>query len=214
MSNDYYILEDGEQTGPFTFDELIDMGPDIHTRILSSNEQRWQDACDLPELYPYFEAQGIYLPTGDNLASFWWRLLAFAIDYLIICFVLGFILALVAPGMVASKMQSYNEMLKMSRSLPYSDMLKLQLILYFAIIVNDLIGELSPMKGSPGKKVCGMVVVDIDGTGLTMGKALLRSIGKIISLSFYGLGFLSIFFSEHNQAMHDYLAKTYVVKRD
>ncbi len=213
MSGDYYILEDGEQTGPFSFDELIDMGLEIHTRVLSPMAEGWQDACDLPEFYRYFEAKGIYFPTGDNLASFWWRLLAFIIDYFIICMVLGFILAIVAPGMIAAKMQSYDDMLKMSRNLPYSDVLRLQLILYFAIIVNDLIGELSPMKGSFGKRICKLVVVDIDGTGLSFGKALLRSVAKIISLSFYGLGFFSIFFSEHRQAMHDYLAKTYVVKR-
>lgn len=214
MGNDYYILEDGEQTGPYSFDELTGMGLDVHTRVLSPSADTWQDACDLPEFYPYFESIGIYLPTGDNLASFWWRLLAFVIDYLIICFVLGFILALVAPGMVASKMQSYNDMVKMSRSLPYSDVLKLQFMLYSAIIINDLIGGLSAMKGSVGKRICKLVVVDIDGAGLNLGRTLLRSVGKIISLSFYGLGFLSIFFSEHNQAMHDYLAKTYVVKRD
>jgi uncharacterized RDD family membrane protein YckC len=214
MSGDYYILEDGEQTGPFSFDELIDMGLEIHTRVLSPLAEGWLDACDLPEFYPYFEANGIYFPTGDNLASFWWRLLAFIVDYLIICFVLGFILAIVAPGFVTAKMQSYNDMLKMSRNLPYSDVLKLQIILYFAILVNDLIGGLSAMKGSIGKRICKLVVVDIDGTGLNFGKALLRSIGKILSLSFYGLGFLSIFWSEHRQALHDYLAKTYVVKRD
>ena len=213
MNNNYFILEDGEQTGPFTFDELMDMGLDIHTRVLSPLADTWQDACDLPEFYPYFDSVGVYLPTGDNLASFGWRLLAFIIDYLIICFVLGFILAIVAPDMVAAKMQSLNDMLKMSRSMPYSDVLKLQIAFYLAIIINDMIGTMSAMRGSVGKRICKLVVVDIDGTSLSFGKALLRSIGKIISLSFYGLGFVSIFFSEHRQAMHDYLAKTYVVKR-
>jgi len=189
MNNDYFILEDGEQTGPFTFDELMDMGLDIHTRVLSPLADNWQDACDLPEFYPYFESIGVYLPTGDNLASFWWRLLAFMIDYLIISFVLSFIIMMVAPGFLMSIMQSYNDMLKSAHNIAYSDMLKLQFALYFAILVNDLIGGLSPMKGSIGKRVCKLVVVDIDGTGLSFGKALLRSIGKIISLSFYGLVF-------------------------
>ena len=54
MNSDYYILEDGEQKGPFTFDELIEMEPDLHTRVLSPNADGWQDACDLPELYDYF----------------------------------------------------------------------------------------------------------------------------------------------------------------
>ena len=214
MNNDYYILEDGEQKGPFTFDELTAMELDIHTRVLSPLADTWQDACDLPEFYSYFESYGIYFPTEDNLASFWWRLLAFVIDYLIISFVLGFILAIVIPSIVTVKMQSYDDLLKLSRSLPYSDMLKLQLIFYATLIIYDSIGEASAMKGSPGKRICKLVVVDPDGTGLSFSKALLRSVGKIVSLSFYGLGFLSIFFTEHRQALHDYIAKTYVVKRD
>ena len=213
MDNNYFILEDGEQTGPFTFDELMDMGLDIHTRVLSPLADTWQDACDLPEFYPYFESVGVYLPTGDNLASFWWRLLAFIIDYMIISFVMASIIVIIAPSFLTSIMRSYNDMLKSTHNIDYSDMLKLQFALYFAILVSDIIGGLSPMKGSIGKRACKLVVVDIDGVGLSFGKVLLRSVGKIVSLYFYGLGFLSIFFSEHRQAMHDYLAKTYVVKR-
>jgi uncharacterized RDD family membrane protein YckC len=214
MNNGYYIAEEGEQRGPFTLDELMELEIDIHSRILSPEAETWQDACDLPELYPYFEAMGVYFPTGDNLASFGWRLLAFLIDYLIISFVLSFIIMMVAPGFLTSLTQSYNNMLKSSHNIVYGDMLKLELVIYLAIIVNDLIGNLSAMKGSIGKRICKLVVVDVDGTGLSFGKALLRSVGKIVSLSFYGLGFLSIFFGEHRQAMHDYLAKSYVVKRD
>jgi uncharacterized RDD family membrane protein YckC len=214
MNNGYYIIEDGEQKGPFTLNELTALEIDIHSRILSPDAETWQDACDLPELYPYFEALGVYFPTGDNLASFGWRFLAFLIDYIIISFVLSLIITIVAPGFLVSIMKSYNDMLKSSRGIDYSDMLKLEIGVYLAIIINDLIGGLSAMRGSIGKRICKLVVVDVDGTGLSFGKILLRSVGKIISLSFYGLGFLSILFTEHRQAMHDYLAKSYVVKRD
>ncbi len=214
MGHEYFILEDGEQKGPFTFDELTDLEIGIHDRILSPLADTWQDACDLPELYPYFEAQGVYFPTGDNLASFWWRLLAFMIDYLIISFVLGIVLTILIPNIVAVKIQSYDELLKFSRSLPEGDMIKLQLIFYVTLIIYDSVGEMSSIKGSLGKRICKLVVVDVDGTGLSFSKALIRSLGKIASLAFYGAGFLSIFFTEHRQALHDYLARTYVVKRD
>jgi len=210
MGSDYYILQDGEQKGPFTFDELIDLGLEIHTSILSPTANGWQDACDLPEFYPYFESRGIYLPTGDNIASFWWRLLAYAIDYFILSFVMQYILTILASRGIKFNLQSYNALITM----PVSQLLELQLISSLTLIVYNSACEASAMKGSIGKRICKLVVVDIDGQGLTYINALLRSVGKAFSVFVLYLGFFSIFFSEHRQALHDYLAKTYVVKRD
>jgi uncharacterized RDD family membrane protein YckC len=210
MNSDYYILEDGEQTGPFSFDELTDMELEIHTRVLSPYAEGWQDACDLPELYPYFEAQGIYFPTGDNLASFWWRLLAYLIDWVILYFVTQFIFIFLATRGITFNIQSYDDLMK----LPVSQILELQLISSVPLIIYNSVCESSPMKGSVGKRICRLVVVDIDGVGLNYPNALVRSIGKAFSIAILYGGFLSIFFSEHRQALHDYLAKTYVVKRD
>jgi len=210
MSDGYYILEEGEEKGPYTFDELTDMAIGIHDRILSPTVETWQYACDLPELYPYFVAQEIYLPTGDNLASFGWRLLAFIIDYFILSFLLTILISLVPSIGVSFKLQSYNDLLK----LPASEMVRLQVIVYVSLLIYNSVCEASAMEGTVGQRICKLVVVDIDGMRLSYLIALLRSAGKVISLFFYGLGFLSIFFTEHRQAMHDFLAKTYVVKRD
>jgi hypothetical protein len=62
MNNEYYILEDEEQLGPFSFDELIKRDIDIHTSILAPKASEWQYASELPELYAYFEAKDIYFP--------------------------------------------------------------------------------------------------------------------------------------------------------
>ncbi len=210
MGNEYYILEDGEQTGPYTFDELTDMGLDIHTRILSPGAEGWQDACDLPELYPYFEAQGIYLPTGDNLASFGWRLLAYIIDYVIYSILMQYTLVILSSMGIVFKIGSIDDLLKM----PVLQVLQLQLIYSLVIIVYNSICEASPMKGSVGKRIFKLVVVDVEGQGLSFLNALLRSAGKALSIFFIYTGFISILFTEHRQAFHDYLAKTYVVKRD
>ena len=210
MNNDYFILEDGEQKGPFTFAELTDRGLGIHERILSSQAEDWQDACDLPEFYPYFENCGIYLPTGDNLASFGWRLLAYVVDYIILSFVIQFIFIILASRGIKFNLQSVDDLLKLSAK----DLLILQLISSLPLIIYNSICEASPMQGSVGKKLCKLVVVDIDGVRLSYPNALLRSIGKAFSVAFLCLGFISILFTEHRQALHDFLAKTYVVKRD
>jgi len=208
MAQEYYILEDGEQQGPYTFNELTAMDLDIHTRILSPLADNWQDACDLPEFYPYFESQGIYLPTGDNLASFGWRFLAWIIDYFLISVLASFIVnALIANGTVHA-MQSYAALLKASPR----ELFIVQLSFIIPLIIYNTLCEASPMKGSIGKKICRLVVVDIDGMGLTFVNALLRSFGKAISVFLLYIGFVTIFFTEHKQALHDQLARTYVVK--
>ncbi len=208
MTDAYYILEDNEQKGPFTFAELTEIELDIHTRVLSPLADTWEDACDLPELYSYFLAQGIYFPTEDNLASFWRRLLAFIIDIVIISIVMDVIVAILISKGIISNITTFQAYSKM----PYSELLLLQVILYSLLILYNSIGEASAMKGSVGKKICKLVVVDADGVGLTYMNALIRSIGKVVSLFFYGIGFLSIFWSDHRQALHDFLARTYVVK--
>jgi uncharacterized RDD family membrane protein YckC len=209
MTNAYYILENGEQKGPFTFDELIDKGIGLHARVLSPTADGWQDACDLPEFFEYFEAHGIYFPTEDNLASFWWRLLAFIIDDLILSFLMAVIFIILASLGLSFKLQSYDDLLKLS----INEKLTLQFATYLTLVIYNSICEASPMKGSIGKRLCKMVVVDADGEGLTYLNALSRSVGKVLSIAVFYLGFVSIFFSEHRQALHDYLAKTYVVKR-
>ena len=208
MAHEYYILEDGVQQGPYTFHELTAMDLDIHTRVLSPQAEKWEDACDLPELYPYFESRGIYLPTGDNLASFGWRFLAWVIDYFLISFLASFIVnALIANGVVHA-MSSYATLLKASPR----ELFIVQLSFIVPLIIYNTVCEASPMKGSIGKKLCRLVVVDIDGMGLTFVNALLLSFGKSISVFLLYIGFITIFFTEHKQALHDQLAKTYVVK--
>jgi uncharacterized RDD family membrane protein YckC len=207
MNNQYYILVDNEQSGPFSYDELTEMDIDVHTRILSPLAESWQDACDLPEFYPYFESRGIYLPTGDNLASFGWRFLAWIFDYLVVSYLTSFVVKVLVLQKVIPVIQSYEALMKEPRVL-----LILQISFSLTLILYNSICEASPMKGSIGKKFCRIVVVDIDGMRLSYLNALLRSAGKAVSILILYTGFLSIFFSEHRQALHDMLAKTYVVK--
>jgi len=200
MSDAYYIIKDDEEKGPYTFNELIRLRLEIDTRVLSPMATNWEDACDVPELSSYFESLGIYFPAKSNLASFWWRLLAYVIDFIIIEVSTYFVLdRLAIAGVIDSHV--------------LTDMLLALVFFQIVIILYNTICEVTPMKGSIGKRICKLVVVDIDGSGIGFLRALKRNIYKILSRLLFYLGFLRVLWDEHRQAWHDEFVRAYVVRR-
>lgn len=209
MNNDYYILEEGDKKGPFTFDELVAMEIDLHARVLSPQADTWEDACDLPEFYEYFGSIGIIFPTEDNLASFWWRLLAFFIDLFLISFLLSFLITVFDPKLI----KVLDPKLIMNTTKFYAERQIISYLTFGVFILYNTLFEASGLKGTLGKKLCKLVVVDGDGVGPTFFMSLSRNLGKGITMYFlFGIGFLSIFWSQYRQGMHDYLAKTFVLR--
>jgi uncharacterized RDD family membrane protein YckC len=208
MINTYYILQDGEKTGPYTQYELMDMDIDVKTMVLSPLGNDWQHASELPEFYEYFESKGIYFPTEDNLATFWWRLLAYVIDYIVLVIIVmifgvGLGVVLTLTGYPVDKFDAEKAENKILLNLA-------------GIVVNILyhsVFEATYMRGSIGKVVCKLAVVDADGQKLSFGRALKRNFGKILSSIAIGIGFLNILWDEHRQGWHDQIAKTYVILR-
>ena len=62
-----------------------------------------------------------------------------------------------------------------------------------------------------GKRAMGLYVADEHGNGITYSKAILRSLGKILSSMILGIGYIIGLFSEEKQCLHDMIAKTYVL---
>ena len=83
-------------------------------------------------------------------------------------------------------------------------MILLQIITGVTLIVYNTVGEVSQLKGSIGKFLFRLVVVDVEGFGQSFLIALLRNFVKVFSV---------FFVTEHRQAIHDLLAKTYVVRK-
>ena len=67
------------------------------------------------------------------------------------------------------------------------------------------------MKATIGKKICNLVVVNIDGDSPSLLAVVGRNLGVIMSIILW-VPFLSMLFNEHRQNWYDSLAKTYVVK--
>ena len=80
-------------------------------------------------------------------------------------------------------------------------------------ILYCIIGELSPMQGTFGKKVMGISVRSVNNKPLTIGQAFGRNFAKILSYAPCLLGFIWAFFTYGNRAWHDSLSKTAVTER-
>ena len=63
-----------------------------------------------------------------------------------------------------------------------------------------------------GKTIMKLKVIDFNHLGrVTFIQALIRSMGRIISESFFYIGFLMAFYTESRQTLHDKFGKTLVV---
>jgi uncharacterized RDD family membrane protein YckC len=72
--------------------------------------------------------------------------------------------------------------------------------------------ESSSWQGTIGKKVLGLRVTDMNGNRIGFGKATGRYFGKILSAMICLVGFIMAAFTEKQQALHDIMAGTLVVK--
>ena len=72
--------------------------------------------------------------------------------------------------------------------------------------------ESSSREGTYGKNWLGLAVRDENGLPLTASKAWARNFAKIISFLPFGMGYVAGFFDKRQQAFHDRIAGTIVVK--
>lgn len=83
---------------------------------------------------------------------------------------------------------------------------------FFLILYSPLCLS-SPYRATIGKIAFGIIVVYGNGKQLTFFRALVRELGKYLSLLTLGFGFLMIGFTKNKQGLHDLLARTVVVDR-
>lgn len=70
--------------------------------------------------------------------------------------------------------------------------------------------ESSSHQATLGKKVLGMVVTDLSGNRLSLGRAIGRYFAKIVSAIILCIGFIMVAFTEKKQGLHDMIAGTLV----
>ncbi len=140
-----------------------------------------------------------------DYAGFWWRVLAYLIDGVImsaIFFPLGIGVGL---GLASSGADESSPLLPVV-NLGLNGVQILTAWLYHAFL------ESSSWQGTIGKKVCGLRVTDLDGNQISFAKATGRYFGMILSGMICFVGFIMVAFTEKKQGLHDLMAGTLVLK--
>jgi uncharacterized RDD family membrane protein YckC len=138
-----------------------------------------------------------------EVVGFGRRLAASLLDGLLLGF-LTFILV-AAIGFVALLI----DMFRAEQVIPFD-----RLIILAAAILSLVyyVGYWSTSGQTLGKTMLGLKVVDRTGSPLSIGKAVLRYLGYLISAAIFSLGFVWIAFDQKRQGWHDKIAGTYVVE--
>lgn len=143
-----------------------------------------------------------------NYATFWHRLGAYLIDYVIISLVTC-PLGIVTGALSAVAEQSGGGDAAQAASAGMTVLLYAVAIvagwLYHALM------ESSSWQGTLGKRVLGIRVTDLDGNRVNFGRATGRYFGKIISGMICAVGFIMVLFTERKQGLHDMMASTLVL---
>ena len=166
---------------------------------------------------PY--SQNNYNYYNEPYAGFWKRVAAYLIDGVIIYIVSVMIniILVVALGINTALLSSFANNYSFAESSIPAELVTYYLV---AILINVIISwlyfalmESSSKQGTIGKLAVGIKVTDYDGNKISFIRATGRYFGKIISSFILGIGFLMAGFTERKQALHDYLASTYVVNK-
>lgn len=137
-------------------------------------------------------------------AGFWWRVLAYFIDYVIIVvafFIIGGVLGL-GFGLSSANAATIGTLT-----------LFLVLVAFVGVWLYHALGESSRWKGTFGKRACGLVVVDETGNQISFGRATGRYFAKVISGIILCVGYMMAGWTRRKQGLHDMIAGTLVLRR-
>ncbi len=91
---------------------------------------------------------------------------------------------------------------------------RLIMVCGLALSVVYYVGSWATSGQTLGKTLAGIKVISVDGSSVSLGKALLRYLGYILSGALLSLGFLWVALDPKRQGWHDKMAGTYVVHSD
>nr|WP_240472298.1 RDD family protein [Thioalkalivibrio versutus] len=151
---------------------------------------------------------GVSDATDLRYAGFWYRVLAWVIDYVLSLIVTLFIVLPI--GFL------YGIMMMGSATGPEIEASAEGLGHTLGIVIAWLywtVFESSGWQATPGKRMLGLRVTDAEGNRIGFGRANARYWSKILSALILFIGFLMVAFTRRKQGLHDLIASTLVLRR-
>lgn len=169
--------------------------------------QRW---LPVTQTGPSSPASGTYV----QHAGFWLRFVAYLIDgaILLVSELVVFLVFGLVGGALDGTLSSAG-----SSSAPVGPAGTITSLLAWLMVLAGTwlyfgLQESSPYQATPGKRVLGLKVVDLEGRRLSFGRATARWFSKIPSGLICYIGFFMAGFTERKQALHDMIAATLVIR--
>lgn len=142
-------------------------------------------------------------------AGFWLRAIAYLIDTLLLTIVLGtFVLG---PLMERAGLSSKDPWIFFTNG--SRQVLAINLLMVMAQWIYWALLESSPWQATPGKRILGLYVTNLEGKRITFARASGRYFAKIISTLTIFVGYLMAGFTPKKQALHDMIAECLVLKK-
>jgi len=151
-------------------------------------------------------------------AGFWIRFIASFLDTLFLALPVGIVIYFLSDGHWFDFTQ-YQQNLQMAMSgnphaldnQPHTSF-RWELIFEMSVLIVTVVFWDKWGGTTPGKRMVGIKIVDAKTfEDISNKQAITRSLGYIISLIPFGLGFLMVAFRKDKRALHDLLANTAVI---
>ncbi len=156
-------------------------------------------------------------------AGFWWRVLAWMIDSMVLAAVdelIGFTTGLSQIGVSTNPQSDAGPVSNIAYSSLSLSMPAVHLVGGGLTLVTVLLNlayfsllESSRWQATLGKLACRLRVTDEIGRRIGLGRATGRNLAKYLSALTLGIGFLMVGWTRRKQGLHDLVAGTLVLRR-
>jgi uncharacterized RDD family membrane protein YckC len=158
-------------------------------------------------------------------AGFWWRVLAWLIDSLILTAATLLLDTLIGGSLFSAigvPPSSNGHLFNIGYVL--ADTVQMTQVWHSPLLIwSNLVGLLLPLayyallessrwQATVGKRVCGLRVTRLDGQRISLPRAIGRYFAKFLSALILCIGFLMIGWTRRKQGLHDLIAETLVVR--
>jgi uncharacterized RDD family membrane protein YckC len=145
-------------------------------------------------------------------AGFWLRLAAYLIDSLLLGIAVGIFIFMPLLGQSGAGGMSPQSFWALYMDTSRQGIAR-QLLVVMAAWLYWALLESSALQATPGKRMLGLIVTDLQGRRISFARASGRFFGKTISGFLLMAGYIMAGFTEKKQALHDMLAGCLVLKK-